>query len=178
MRAMKKAGSAVVLMLCIGATACPSFDTKTANSRRTIEPRLSGMTQWSPCSKKPLAADRVVEESDCGAPAPSSDPVCEEILDHAQAMRVLTSHQRCTDHAIDALERFAAADRRIMSDVAAAYYLRAQREDRASDLLRALDAAEAAPEGAEALFNLAVVQEAIGLREEAVKSWSRFLAVE
>ncbi|HEX2121293.1 MAG TPA: hypothetical protein VHL59_06595, partial [Thermoanaerobaculia bacterium] len=178
---MKKAASAVVLVLCICATACPSLDTKRGNSRRTIEPRLTGMTRWAPCSAKPLAAGRVVEETDCGVTAPA-EAVCEEILDHAQAMRALASGRRCTDHAIDALERFAAADRRIMSDVAAAYYVRAQREDRATDLLRALAAAEAgveaAPEAAEARFNLALVQEAIGLREDAIQSWSRFLTIE
>ncbi|HEV7570470.1 MAG TPA: CHAT domain-containing protein [Thermoanaerobaculia bacterium] len=66
-----------------------------------------------------------------------------------------------------------------MNDLAAGYVLRAQQEDRQSDLLDALDAAQhavaATPRSAEALFNLARIEENIGLTTEAITSWNEFL---
>jgi CHAT domain-containing protein/tetratricopeptide (TPR) repeat protein len=87
---------------------------------------------------------------------------------------------RCIDDAIQALERFAPGNPEAMSDLAAAYYLRAQREDRATDLLMALDTAQtavdAAPRLIPARFNLALAQEAIGLSSEALANWRTLAA--
>jgi CHAT domain-containing protein len=101
--------------------------------------------------------------------------VCEDIINQTQALHVLADQPACTDAAIGALQRFARANTTAMSDLAAAYYLRAERQDRASDLLRALEAADRAvaadPKLAAARFNRALIQEALGLSTEAIASW-------
>jgi CHAT domain-containing protein len=62
-----------------------------------------------------------------------------------------------------------------LNDLAAAYLVRAQREDQPSDLLRALGAAQQAvakaPRLPEARFNLALAQEALGFSTEALAAW-------
>jgi CHAT domain-containing protein len=69
-----------------------------------------------------------------------------------------------------------------MSDLAAAYYVRAQRQDQPSDLLRAFAAAEnavaAAPQSSDARFNHALIAESLGLSDEAIASWTRFIAAD
>jgi CHAT domain-containing protein len=125
----------------------------------------------------------VVEEIRCGEPSPSAPVECPDFIDtHPDALRVLSTQPRCTDAAIAALERFAIADGRALSDVAGAYFVRAHREDRPSDFLRALQVAEQAvtvtPRHAPAHFNRALAQEALGLTAEAQESWKAFLALD
>jgi len=173
----------IVFVLCSCVTACDQEDTKRAHvwPARTVEPRLTG-AKWQPCRTRPPAPGRVVADAECGAPGPRKEKVCDDILDHADAVRTLALQPRCTDNALDALERFARTDAAVLSDVAAAYYVRAQRDDRASDLLRALDAANRAtaarPSDAAARFNLALVQETIGLKDEAIASWEEVLRLD
>lgn len=142
---------------------------------RTVEPRLSTVAKWEPCRKMPARPGRIVEETQCTAVQPTPIEACDDIVDHAEALRVLTSQPHCIDNAILALERFARTDAGAMSDVAAAYYVRAQREDRPSDFLRALRAAEqavlAAPQSPAAFFNRALAEEALGLPAQAILSW-------
>ncbi len=143
---------------------------------RTVEPRLT-RTSWKPCRILPLGGTRVVQDAACGPPVAQSNQACsKDITDHAEAVRMLSTHPRCIQQVIDAFERFARIDPRVWSDVSAAYYVRAQREDRASDLLAALAAAERAlqadPRNAHARFNLALSQEALGFFAEAKSSWS------
>lgn len=182
--------SLFVIALCTCVTFCTPKDTGRQDMwRRTVEPRLSKATEWQECRSKPPVAGRVVEETQCGPAEPASPPVpepadaCDEIVEtHVQALRILSFQPRCTDVAIHALERFARNDAGAMSDVAAAYYVRAQRNDQPSDFLHALDAAEqalaAAPDLPAARFNRALAQEALGLSEEAIKSWEHFLGRE
>jgi CHAT domain-containing protein len=182
--------SLFVFALCTCVTFCTDKDTGPQNVwRRTLEPRLSNTEEWRPCRRKPPVAGRVVEETQCGTaepdwpPVPESAEACDEIVaTHAQALRILSFQPRCTDVAIHALERFARTDAGAMSDVAAAYYVRAQRNDQPSDFLLALDAAEqavaAAPDLPAARFNRALAQEALGLSEEAIRSWEQFLKSE
>lgn len=179
--------SLFVMALCTCVTFCNPKDTGRPDMwRRTVEPRLSNATEWQECRRKPPVAGRVVEETQCGADEPVAQPLsepgeaCDEIVEtHAEALRILSFQPRCTDVAIHALERFARTDAGAMNDVAAAYYLRAQRNDQPSDFLRALDAAEqalaAAPDSPAARFNRALAQEALGLSEEAIQSWEHFL---
>ena len=86
---------------------------------------------------------------------------------------MLASQRGCSDAAIAALENLSRTDAAAMSDLAAAYYVRAQREDRPSDLLRAFDAAEhalaASPRSPAARFNYALIEEALGLTEDAIR---------
>jgi CHAT domain-containing protein len=95
---------------------------------------------------------------------------------------MLTSQPACTDAAVTALERFAHGDPAALNDLAVAYALRAQREDRPSDLLNALDSAQqavaASPESPVSRFNRALIEESLGLSAEAMSSWNQFLEIE
>ena len=91
-------------------------------------------------------------------------------------------YPHCTDDVVARLESMAENDDAAKSDLAAAYYVRAQRNRNAVDYLRALDAAEQAaeanPRSADAQFNLALAQQANSLNEEAIASLDRFRALE
>jgi CHAT domain-containing protein len=110
---------------------------------------------------------------------PSDDPCPELIETHPHALQVLARQPQCTENAIGALRQFAQTEPAALSDIAAAYYLLASREKRPSDFLRALEAAErAAPDDPAALFNLALIQETIGLHGEAIRSWEAVLKID
>jgi tetratricopeptide (TPR) repeat protein len=70
----------------------------------------------------------------------------------------------------------------VWNDLAAAYYVRAQRFDEPLDLLRALESADRAielsPETPSSLFNRALVLEHLFLRGEAREAWNRYLRSE
>ncbi len=179
---MKKR-SLFIVALC----ACTAFfcerDTKSPELwPRSVEPLLSNVSEWKACNKT-LVPGRVVGQAQCGAPEPppaaETEPCDELIEDHTRALRILSFEPHCTDSVIDALERFGRVDPKAMSDLAAAYYVRAQREDRPSDFLRALEAAEQAvaaePELPAAHFNRALVLEELGLSGQAIAAWDQFL---
>lgn len=138
--------------------------------RRTVEPRLGGGQTWQECPK--VAADgRLVPQARCAtAPTPHADCV-RTADDFDQAVRMLAEDPDCTDEAVEALQRISGGVPAALSDLAAAYYIRAQQEDRASDLLRGYDAVHAAPDSPEARYNRAIIEEALG--DNA--SWDRFL---
>ena len=103
---------------------------------------------------------------------------CDDVIDSRQeADRLLVSLPQCTDEAIAALENLARADAAAMSDLAGAYYVRAQRNDAPADLLHALDAAQRAtamkPQPGGAKFNLALILEALSLNADAIDAWER-----
>jgi CHAT domain-containing protein len=114
---------------------------------------------------------------------PGAIPVeCSDVIpSRAEAARMLRSQPACIDAAVAALEGFSRTDSTALSDLAAGYTLRAQREDRPSDLLNALDAAQhataALPRSAVARFNLAMIEESIGLTDDALDSWNQFLKI-
>ena len=110
--------------------------------------------------------------------APVDTGRCDEVLNtRDDANRVLVSRPQCTDEAISSLENFARADAAAMSDLAGAYYVRAQRKDDPADLLRAFDNAQRAvamtPRPAGAEFNRALILEALSLNAEATEAWGR-----
>ena len=131
---------------------------------RWVEPRLSGGFQWRPYEEARRAGHS-------GAPEVSIDV---ESCDgagrrHVKALRTLL-HSDGSDEAVEILESLTAeapADPRLLSDLAAAYLVRARRTDRPEDLPRSLDAAQRAvasdPNLPEARFNLALAQEALQL---------------
>jgi CHAT domain-containing protein len=92
-------------------------------------------------------------------------------------VRLLATANQCTDAAVAKLEALArpGSDPRILSDLSAAYYIRAQRKDHPSDFVRSLDAADRsvalAPAMTEARFNRALAQEALGFSADAIESW-------
>src|SRR5258708_14155915 len=103
---------------------------------RTVEPRLTTTRSWHSCTSK-LSPRHAVAEAQC-AVAPITAGRCDDVIDsREQANRMLVSLPQCTDAAIAALENFSLADAAAMSDLAGAYYVRAQRNDNPADLLRA-----------------------------------------
>ncbi|HEX7152297.1 MAG TPA: CHAT domain-containing protein [Thermoanaerobaculia bacterium] len=182
---------AIVLLLLVAIlrneTTTPSEPKVAALSEsRIIEPRLTSATFWAPC-KRFLEKGRVVEQSDCGPPYLSrrraslrSNEACEKVMtDHGETLRLLIKEPVCINAAIDWLGEEADRTRspRILSDLGAALFIRAQEEDRPSDLLRSHDAArravEANPHLPEGWFNLALAQEALGFPEKARLAWAR-----
>lgn len=136
---------------------------------RPFEPRLSRDELWQPC-RKTLRPGRVVEESDCGAKTLAAAS-CDDIINtRDQALYMLAFRPQCSDAAVSALERFGAK-----SDLAAGYFVRAQQQDRPSDLLRAFDAADTAAPDAASRFNRALTLETLGLTNDAIRAWDEFL---
>ncbi|MGH9422106.1 MAG: hypothetical protein ACRD3J_19165, partial [Thermoanaerobaculia bacterium] len=172
------AGGALLLL----AGACHHEDTGDAGMwRRTVEPRLSAIRSWHSCTEV-FVPGHVVADARCDA-TPVFGGVCDEVIDsREQADRMLLSGPQCTDAAISALENFSRADASALSDLAGAYYVRAQRNDNPADLLRAFDAAQRAvamqPQPAGAQFNRALVLEALSLNTEAIDAWQRAAASE
>lgn len=178
---MKKL-AVIAIAVCTFATFCNQEDPKTANVwPRSVEPRLTAASQWRPC-RKALRTGRVVEEAECGPPAAAPAADCDAVITtHAEALQAFASQPACLDSVIAALESLTWPDPAVRSDLAAAYYVRAQRDDQPTDLLRALDAAQQAtaanPSLPEALFNRALAQEALGLYTDAIASWDEFVAM-
>lgn len=173
--------SLIALALCTFAIACNPKDTETkAEWPRGVQPRVVDM-EWQPCEAIPLTGNRIVPEVRCGAPAREATGKCEALLTSIEAARAL-ARPECSDAAVEALEGFARNDPNAAVDLVAAYYVRAQRQDRPSDFLRALRAADAAStvrrDSPELQFDIALTQQALGLVPEARKSWEAYLALD
>ena len=95
---------------------------------------------------------------------------------------MLVSQPQCTDAAVAALRGMSRTDAAAMSDLAGAYYVRAQRNDNPADLLNAFDAAQKAvdvkPQPRGAQFNYALILEALSLNADAIDAWQRAAATE
>lgn len=173
----------VAITLCVLLAGCRSRET---SKLRQTEPRLSGVDEWRPCAMKPLKPEQLVELPDCGPANLPREAVsltvaeCDDDMNTAaEAVRRLANFPQCTDAAIERLEALEShnSDARFLSDFAGAYYVRAQRRDRPSDFVRALDAADRAvakdPTSFAANFNRALAQEALGFTDDAIESWDR-----
>ncbi len=169
---MKALTACVALLLFVGG--CHHEDTGPGGKwGRTVEPRLTTTRSWHSCTRK-LSPGHVVVDAQCAA-TPILLGRCDEVIDsREQADRMLLSPQ-CTDAAIAALENLSRAEAAALSDLASAYYVRAQRNDNPSDLLNAFDTARKAvavrPLPAGARFNYALILEALSLNHEAIKAW-------
>lgn len=155
----------LVIVLC-ALGACNNKDTREGGVwRRTVEPRLSGMT-WQERAQVSAPARPA---GDCESPVATMD----------DAMRVLATDLRCIDAAIAALERLSRTNASALSDLAGAYYVRAQADQAPVDYLTALVKADAAvertPQSPAAHFNRAFVLEALGLDDEALESYGSAL---
>lgn len=173
----------VIIALCSFVRCHEDTDTKKpAVWVRPVEPRLTGASGWQPCAAF-LTQGHIVPEARCGDVQPAPHEECDEIVgDTTDAVRLLAERPACTDAAIAFLTPAAGRDPRFMSDLSAAYYVRAQRTDNPADFLDALTAADAAlaksPLLAAARFNRALAQEALGLTEDALDSWNELLETE
>ena len=156
------------------------------NRGRWIEPRLAGSSAWARCTPS-LREGRILQEIDCGDAAHESPSdvsqnpeVCEmPIATYAEAIQALVTHPSCTDAAIERLSALAndRKDAGLASDLAAAYYVRAHRDDQLVDLLRSIEAAQKAVSIDASLpaaqFNLALAQESLGFSSAAHDTWRR-----
>jgi CHAT domain len=167
---------------------------------RFVEPRLSGGFAYAPCAH--WTAGPLLGARPCSAPPTRGSRDYEAIRRAAGA--ALGQAQRhpsprtlqmaalarlswqgsspAIGAAVAQLEQAAARSPRdgaILSDLAAAYYVRAQREIEPYDLLRALAAANraiaAAPTLAEARFNRALALEALFVEADARRAWQDYL---
>lgn len=144
---------AITVTLCSLSTGCKPNDTEKS-------------TVWVPAPRLSVAVDWTIEH----------DTACSPIRTEAQAVSMVVAQPRCRDVAIEALKNFSERDANAMSDLAAAYYIRAEKNDRPADYLSAFDAArravETKPQPAGARFNLALAEEALGMTADAIRDWT------
>jgi CHAT domain-containing protein len=184
------AAKAAILLLCCAAGTCrqeqPSRTAALHNRgavRRTL-PRFSDAPEWAPCTTTMRPA-QFMAQTVCASHIPNEpvsvpDEDCDDMIgNREETVRVLVSVPRCTDTAVRRLKVLAAErpSPKVLSDLSAAYALRAERGSHPSDLLRSLDSAETAlassPKLAEAQFNRALALEQLGLPNEAMEQWDR-----
>lgn len=188
----ERCGFALVCLLVAG-LACHRAERAVPELERArwVEPRLTASSVWTRCTAS-WPAGRVLEEVRCDK-APHESPsdvspvagMCDmPTTSHAEALQAMVSRQVCVDAAIDRLSALAGErrDAGVVSDLAAAYYVRAQRDDQPSDLLRSLEAAEQAVSMNATLpaarFNLALAQQSLGFSDAARDSWKRAARLE
>ena len=149
---------------------------------RFAEPWMSGFGAWRRCTATP-SPKRVIDKTDCGPvavpPQFASIAVgeCDRFMKTAMdAVRVLAYAPQCTNAAVERLAALSRTsdDTQLLSDLAGAYYVRAERKDEPADFVRALAAAQRAVARSSAIparFNRALAEDALGLSEDAIKSW-------
>jgi CHAT domain-containing protein len=159
-------------------------------SHRLIEPRLSGVSDYKPfigttasASGTPLAASLQRELVRSAAALQDDRSASNPASQHAAGVLDLVLGR--TQKAVDLLEQAAVTDTdrdASLSDLAAAYMVRASALDQPIDLIAALDAAERAtelnPMAVEALFNRALAWQRLSLPEQAVQAWREYLEKE
>ena len=171
---------------------------------RPVESRLAGFAGHAPCRSlaKEEREERLLPAVACSGPPPAggagrralervgrairSGPPSSD-LEYAAGLWWLIQRTApgAAEHAVGHLEAAVAAgadSAALLNDLGAAYFERAHREDRAGDLVRALDAIELAlerdPDLAEARFNRALALERLGLCAPAESAWGDALVAE
>jgi len=155
---------------------------------RYIEPRLGGGFKFGPLRSVTRGDADVPQQNLALLAAAGQAQKDAERNPNARTVRAWGSAQlllRDFDTAIATLERARSEwpdDPTILTDLGAAYAARAQAFTRGEDWPRSLEISEAVlrltPSSAEALFNRSIALEALGLRSQAIASWSAFLDVE
>jgi CHAT domain-containing protein len=175
-------------------------------SRRPIEPRLTGGFGYAPC-KAVTEPGRMLPRVACSPlPSPGSDeyktlthalPKVQKQNKHTRGLESEALHVNgitgllwpssgeAIDASIASLEAILEkrpGNARLLSDLAAAYLVRAQFRDDPYDLMLALvkadEAVAADPELAEARFNQALALERLFLRESARSAWQEYLRLD
>ncbi len=154
--------------------------------RRLVEPRLVGGFRFGPLiSAKRGPSARDLDDWQVLASSAEIKKNAEQ-APTADNQRALAAAQLLlgeTERAVTMLEQLARDQPKVAavhSDLAAAYSVRALRDDRADDWPRALEAAEVAlelePGLQEALFNRAFALDAMSLWNEALQGWRDYVA--
>lgn len=158
---------------------------------RPVEPRLAGSV-YAPCRPDPRPGDLVPEprcaELEPSQPTPTARTQrgsSEDDRNAATLALLARGDEASVDLAIRRLERLAAEkpkDAAVLSELAAAYVVRAQRQDEPYDLVLALGAADRAvaadPALQEARFNRALTLELLFLDREAQAAWGDYLVLD
>jgi tetratricopeptide (TPR) repeat protein len=157
-------------------------------SARSVEPRLSGGFAWAPYRGPMRATDLKADATRLKLDGAAGEAVERADRDHgADAQHAAGVALVLVDKPEDAAARLESAartsnDAKTWSDLAAARYAAAVQLGRTSLLPQALAAADQAlradPRLPEALFNRALIVEALGLTREARAAWERYLEVD
>jgi CHAT domain-containing protein len=162
---------------------------------RPVEPRLAGGFSYAACSPRADVSDPLAVVQCERSPAQGAEwlTFLKELRRTPEAetpaylrvrglVRLIAGGSDSASSAVDDLERaaaFAPEDAALSNDLAVAYVVRARREQRPQDLVRALDivarAGKAAPTLAEALFNRALIVESLFLEDQARDAWRLYL---
>lgn len=148
-------------------------------SRRLIAPRLTGGFAYAPVETTSLRFSSDERKALYKAEKALRK---EPSLHAAGVLYLLLGRVR---EAVSSLERAAEekpGNAAVLTDLAAAYLVRAESLDQPVDLIGALDAAERAVEGnpacREALFNRALARQRLSLTNQAVEAWREYLGRE
>ena len=157
-------------------------------SDRTIEARLSGGFSYGPLRGVVRAGESVATMSPdvrIAAARIEKEAIAHRTPQTLKSLGIAYLVMGDINRAVPALEEAAdqpSADPRTLSDLSAAYLVRAARANQPQDFARALAAAQRAvttdPEVAEAWFNRALALEALSLREQARDAWQEYLKVD
>lgn len=198
MRCVRALATLGVAGLVLSACHEPGIETLAARlgERRRIEPRLTGGFAHARCQTETSAPDLIPDPRCSALP---SDPSLGRIVARMGRQRggrpssaafheqgigelILGEGPESAGRAVAALEQAVAAaphDARLLSDLSAAYLVRAQRDDEPLDLMRGLSTAERAlhekGDLAEARFNRALALQLLFLETEAVAAWQQYL---
>ncbi|SOD03323.1 CHAT domain-containing protein [bacterium JGI 053] len=173
-------------------------DLARARIDRRITPRLSIGAGYRPCPEQ-LRGDAAIPRTSCDPDdrrSPSLNALLARVTSAAAQGDANAGHAAALSDMLWSDSAGAALDRSIatlsaaepvrspsvLSDVAAAYLVRAQQRQSMHDLLMALDAAEQslerAPRYAPALFNRALALDWLNLVDQARSGWRAYLAVD
>jgi CHAT domain-containing protein len=168
---------------------------------RHFAPRLSVATTYHPCPDS-SAADKIVRIATCrrGAEPPSAATLAfagrvaaalkassnPKTLHAAALVELLWSDAQGTslDRSISLLSAASRSseDADVLTDLAAAHLVRAERSQTPRDVVEAIEVASRAlrilPSHTAARFNLALALDRVGLIAEAKKEWQRYLSVD
>ena len=165
-------------------------------AERRVEPRLTIGADHGEC--RPMCSPGELCEPECAAPdvhkldgSVSTPDIGIEIdrgaEGHIAALRTLVAEREeaNAEKAVEMLEQLVQdepSSAALLSDLAAAYLVRAQRAGRPQDLVLALSLVERAvqrnPRLAAARFNQALVLEALFLRTAAFRAWQSYLSLD
>lgn len=171
----------ILLSLCSALVACNREDTdlpkkrRSTPSPRTTLPRVTN-AQWVECTiVRPGGNPPAIPKARCAQPEPLQPCRTVEKGDRDGALALL-GNPKCADMMIDEIQKHSG------EDLAAAYYVRAQWKNDSGDLLMAWREANTlasrTKDDPRVLFNLALIQEQLGLRDLAATTWDRVVALD